>query len=136
MNCAFEDCIVMDELIQQYDHHWDKILPQYQSQRKVDTDAIADLAEDNFYEMRDATADPIFNRKRIIELRLEADHQEYYSKYSLVTFRPELPYHIAMKQGRLQNEVLYEIARRVDNPEVVDLAPILDQVREYVSEHM
>lgn len=135
MNCALEDCVVLDQLIQEYDHDWDQILTAYQEKRKIDADAIADLAEDNFYEMRDATADPVFNTKRIIELRLEADH-DYYSKYSLVTFRADIPYHIAMKQGRLQNKVLYDIAKDINNPADVDLVPILKKVNEFVAARM
>lgn len=135
MNCALEDCVVLDQLIQDHDHDWDKILPAYQEQRKVDADAIADLAEDNFYEMRDATADPVFNIKRLIELRLEKE-LDYYSKYSLVTFRADVPYHIAMKKGRLQNKILYDIAKGVDDPNTVDLEPILEQVNAYVEARM
>ena len=135
MNCALEDCVVLDQLIQKHNHDWDLILPAYQEQRKIDADAIADLAEDNFYEMRDATADPVFNTKRIIELRLEAEHN-YYSKYSLVTFRADVPYHIAMKQGRLQNKVLYDIAKKIDNPESVALEPILEKVNAFLEESM
>ena len=135
MNCALEDCLVLDQLIQDHDFDWDKILPAYQVQRKIDADAIADLAEDNFYEMRDATADPVFNVKRQIELRLEAKH-DYYSKYSLVTFRADIPYHIAMKQGRLQNKILYDIAKNVEDPTTVELESILKKVNEYVRERM
>lgn len=135
MNCALEDCVVLDKLIQMHDHDWDQILSDYQEQRKKDADAIADLAEDNFYEMRDATADPVFNKKRIIELRLEESH-DYYSKYSLVTFRSDVPYHIAMKQGRLQNKILYDIAKEIDNPSDVPLAPILEKVNAYVADRM
>jgi len=91
MNCAFEDCRVLDGLIDEHNGNWDLILPAYQKVRKPDADAIADLAEDNFYEMRDATADPVFNRKRQIELALEQQYPEYYSKYSLVTFREDIP---------------------------------------------
>lgn len=135
MNCALEDCVVLDQLILEHNHDWDKILPAYQEQRKIDADAIADLAEDNFYEMRDATADPVFNVKRLIELRLEAE-LEYYSKYSLVTFRADVPYHIAMKQGRLQNKILYDIAKNTEDPTTVELIPILHKINEYVKEHM
>ena len=131
MNCALEDCVVLDTLIQKYDHDWDEILSAYEQERKVDADAIADLAEDNFYEMRDATADPVFNKKRIIELRLE-ENLDYYSKYSLVTFRADIPYHKAMKQGRLQNKILYDIAKEVEDPNTVPLELILRQVNAYV----
>ena len=60
MNCGFEDCRVLDELIDQYGDDWLSILQQYQTLRKPDGDAIADLAVNNFTEMRDRTADPSF----------------------------------------------------------------------------
>lgn len=129
MNCAFEDCKVLDELIDKYQGDWAQILPAYQTVRKPDADAIADLAEDNFYEMRDATADPVFNRKREIELALEQHFPEYYSKYSLVTFRKDIPYHVAMARGRAQNKLLMQIAESVDHAESVDLSDVLTQVQ-------
>ena len=129
MNCAFEDCKVLDELLDKYEGDWDQVLPKYQEVRKPDTDAIADLAEDNFYEMRDATADPIFNKKRQIELALEQQYPDYYSKYSLVTFREDLPYHKAMAQGRRQNEILMDIAAEVSDVSNVNLQEVLDTVK-------
>jgi len=129
MNCAFEDCKVLDELITKHEGDWNLILPAYQKVRKPDADAIADLAEDNFYEMRDATADPVFNRKREIELALEQHYPEYYSKYSLVTFREDIPYHVAMARGRAQNKVLMQIAASVDSATDVDLTDVLAQVQ-------
>lgn len=64
MNCGFEDCRVLDELIDQYGEDWTTILQQYQFLRKPDGDAIADLAINNFTEMRDRTADPKFYRRK------------------------------------------------------------------------
>jgi len=129
MNCAFEDCKVLDELIDEHDGDWSKILPAYQVIRKPDADAIADLAEDNFYEMRDATADPVFNKKRKIELALEQQFPDYYSKYSLVTFREDLPYHKAKAQGREQDVKLMKIAADMLKEDNVNLAEVLSAVR-------
>lgn len=128
MNCALEDCVVLDRLIAEYDHDWSTILPQYQEIRKPHTDAIADLAIDNFYEMRDATADPLFNKKRKLELRLETEYPDYYSKYGLVTFRPDMDYHQAMTLGRRQDDLLMTLASTIDDAQAVDLAPIHEQV--------
>ena len=125
MNCSFEDCLVLDQCIDENEGNWEAIFKNYQSIRKQDADAIASLAEDNFYEMRDHTADPVFNRKRQIELKLEQEYPEYYSKYSLVTFKEELPYHIAMQQGRKQDEALMKIAAEVESVDDVDLEDIL-----------
>jgi kynurenine 3-monooxygenase len=125
MNCAFEDCVVLDEYISRYADDWPAIFDAYQKERKIDADAIATLAEDNFYEMRDATADPVFNKKRQIELRMESEYPQYYSKYSLVTFREELPYHKALAKGRAQDKLLMEIAAGVEDVASVDLEAIL-----------
>ncbi len=116
MNCALEDVVVFDEMIEKHGLDWEKILKDYDDLRKPSADAIADLAEDNFYEMRDATADPVFNKKRILELKLEQEDPSYFSKYSLVTFREDIPYERAMEQGRAQNMVLMDIARQTDDP--------------------
>lgn len=121
MNCAFEDCVVLDRIIAKHDHNWDLILPAYQEERKKDADAIGDLAIDNFFEMRDDTANPVFNRKRQIELQLEEYYPDYYSKYGLVTFRPDLNYHQAMTQGRKQDDYLMEVATNHEDLNTVDL---------------
>lgn len=68
MNCGFEDCVVLNELIDKHHENWEAILPEYQSLRKPDGDAIADLAVANFIEMRDKTADPKFLLQKRLKL--------------------------------------------------------------------
>src|SRR5205085_2235331 len=58
MNCAFEDCSTLSSLIDKHDTNWGKVYSEYGKLRKENTDAIADMAEENFYEMRDFVADP------------------------------------------------------------------------------
>ena len=60
MNCGFEDCAVLNGLMEKFEDNWDRIMPEYQRLRKPDGDAIADLALNNFVEMRDKVADPKF----------------------------------------------------------------------------
>ncbi|NIR48454.1 kynurenine 3-monooxygenase, partial [candidate division KSB1 bacterium] len=60
MNCAFEDCTYLNQCIEKYGTDWQKIFPEYQSLRKANTDAIADMALENFIEMRDRVADAQF----------------------------------------------------------------------------
>lgn len=115
MNCAFEDVTVLDGLLDKHKGDWDKVLCDFSRDRKVDSDAIADLALDNFYEMRDQVADEDFTEKRAIEMQLEDQYKEYYSKYSLVTFREDLPYHIAKKVGRFQDHYLLELVHKNNN---------------------
>ena len=99
---------------------------------EVDHDAIADLAVENELEMRSATADPVFLLKRKIELKMEQTYRDYFSKYSMVTFREDLPYSYAMKRGRAQDEILMKYAAGInsmaefDEQEVLRLIHTLD----------
>ena len=107
MNASFEDVFVLDQILDQDLGDWEAVFKAYQKTRKKDTDAIADLAIDNFHEMKNHVANPIFKEKRKIEMDLEKTFPtEYASKYSLVTFNEQIGYNEAMKKGRAQDEVL------------------------------
>jgi len=110
MNASFEDVVVLDEVIGQHQGNWPAIFEAYEKERKKDTDAIADLAVDNFFEMKEHTANPLFQEKRKLELQLEIEFPDKYnSKYSLVTFNEELPYSEAMKRGRAQDKAILNL---------------------------
>lgn len=121
MNCAFEDVRVLDQLIEKLGFDWEAVYSEYGELRKVNTDAIADMAEDNFYEMRDAVADPVFVRKRELETKLEQTYPDYFSKYSMVTFREDLPYAIAKERGNAQDRLLMEICSRFEDVSEIDI---------------
>jgi kynurenine 3-monooxygenase len=112
MNCGFEDCRILDELIEQNGEDWHTILQQYQTLRKPDGDAIADLAVNNFTEMREKTADPKFLLQKKIEARL---HEKYPDKwipaYSQVTFSPYIRYSEALQRGQRQEAIMQEIMK-------------------------
>ena len=130
MNCAFEDVRVLDTLIDAHGTDWETIYGEYGRSRKINTDAIADMAEENFYEMRDATADPIFQRKRELETKLEQTYPDYFSKYSMVTFREDLPYSIAKKKGNAQDRLLMSICDNIENVSEIDLDEVINQIRD------
>ncbi|MEO8573723.1 MAG: NAD(P)/FAD-dependent oxidoreductase [Pyrinomonadaceae bacterium] len=129
MNCAFEDVRVLDELIGEHGTEWEKVYEEYGKLRKVNTDAIADMAEENFYEMRDATADPVFQRKRELETKLEQTYPDYFSKYSMVTFREDLPYSVAKEKGNAQDGLLMEICSNTTNVNDIDLAEVVQKIQ-------
>jgi kynurenine 3-monooxygenase len=107
MNASFEDVFVLDEVLNQDLGDWESVFKVYQKTRKKDTDAIADLAIDNFHEMKNHVANPLFKEKRKIEMDLEkAFPTEYFSKYSLVTFNEHIGYNEAMNRGRAQDKAL------------------------------
>jgi kynurenine 3-monooxygenase len=110
MNCGFEDCRILDGLIDQYGDDWKTILSEYQLSRKPDADAIADMAVNNFTEMRDRTADPKFLLQKKIEARLHEKYpDEWIPAYSQVTFSPHIRYSEALKRGQKQEAIMREI---------------------------
>jgi len=110
MNCGFEDCTVLNGLIDQYNHNWSKIFPEYQRLRKPDGDAIADLALQNFVEMRDKVADPVFLLRKKIEAWFSEKHPDkWIPAYSMVTFSPEIRYSEALQKGTFQDSVMDKV---------------------------
>jgi kynurenine 3-monooxygenase len=113
MNAAFEDVVVLDKILDQELGNWEAIFKAYEKARKEDTDAIADLAIDNYVEMRDHVAHPLFQQKRNIEMALEKSFPNaYFSKYSMVTFKENIGYNEAMKKGRAQDVSLLHMIKK------------------------
>ena len=115
MNCGFEDCSVLNSLMEKHDEDWGTILSEYQQLRKPDGDAIAELALNNFIEMRDKIADPKFLLQKKIEAKL---HEKYPGKwipaYSQVTFSPQIRYSDALKKGQKQEAIMKEVMQAED----------------------
>ncbi len=130
MNCAFEDVRVLDQLIEKHGTEWETVFADYGRLRKINTDAIQDMAEENFYEMRDATADPVFQRKRELETRLEQTYPDYFSKYSMVTFREDLPYSVAKEKGNKQDRLLMGICSNEEHLNDGQLEEAMSQIRQ------
>jgi kynurenine 3-monooxygenase len=115
MNCGFEDCVVLNELIDKYKEDWPKILEEYQTLRKPDADAIADLAIMNFIEMRDKTADPKFLLQKKIEAKFSTKHPEkWIPLYSMVTYSPHIRYSTALHEGQKQEAIMQKIMAMPD----------------------
>jgi kynurenine 3-monooxygenase len=128
MNASFEDCRVLNDLIERHGADWKTVFDQFTSVRKENADAIAQMAEENFFEMRDAVADPVFVRKRELETKLEQTFTEYFSKYSMVTFREDLPYSVAKQKGNAQDKLLMEICANVENVSEIDLNEVMKKL--------
>ena len=129
MNASFEDVRVFDEILEQYEGDWSTILEKFQEARVENGNAIGDLAKQNEYEMREKVADPIFIKKRGLEMRLEQEYPQYYSKYSLVTFNEDMPYAEAMRLGLLQDEALLELCRNVEEPTLEEALAVVSNIQ-------
>lgn len=110
MNAGFEDCRVLNNLLDKHDDHWKPTLAEFQQVRKPDADAIAQLALDNFIEMRDLVADADFLLRKKIEAKLhELFPEKWIPLYSMVTFHDEVRYSEAYRIGQAQKKVMDEV---------------------------
>jgi kynurenine 3-monooxygenase len=120
MNCAFEDCTYFLELLDRHGADWRALFSAFEKARKDDTDSIADLAIENFVEMRDRVADPRFLFRKKVELELEKKYPgRFVPKYAMVTFH-RTPYSIAAQRGAVQDRMLGELCDSVQRLEDID----------------
>lgn len=123
MNCGFEDCSILGETIDRrlgLKRDWRGVFTEFARNRKPDTDSIAEMAVENFIEMRDKVADPRFLlEKKVERLVVERFPGQYISRYCLVTFS-RVPYRMAQRVGAAQNRMLAELCRGIERAEDVD----------------
>ena len=120
MNAAFEDCTYLNECIGNNGDDWNKVFKDYQKMRKINTDAIADLARENFIEMRDLVATPHYQLKKKIESELYKIYPgKFIPKYSMVTFL-RIPYSTALERGKIQEQILEELSENISTLEEVN----------------
>ncbi len=120
MNCAFEDCRLLDR---ELSRHPGDAFARFASQRPRDTDAIAEMALENYGEMRDTVRDPRFLLQKALSLELERRHPDrFVPRYAMVMFRADVPYSVALERGRLQQHILDQLTAGHDALSSVDLA--------------
>ncbi len=110
MNCGFEDCRVLIDCLDDAKGAWGPALKLYEQFRKPDANAIADLAIENFIEMRDKVADERFLRRKKIEAFLAQKYpNKFIPLYTLVTFSDHVPYSEAQRIGCEQDVLMEEL---------------------------
>lgn len=120
LNCGFEDCTYLMELLDRHGADWPRVFAEFENLRKINTDAIADMAIENFTEMRDRVADSRFLLRKKVELALEAKYpQLFVPKYAMVTFH-RIPYSVAQARGIVQERMLAELCDHIDRLDDLD----------------
>lgn len=106
MNCGFEDCSVMWQLMQKHNEDWAKVFEEYQISRKPNGDAHQELSLDNYRVMRDLVSDPGFLLQKRFERRIsELYPEKYLPLYSQVSFS-NIPYAEAYRKGKEQDDFI------------------------------
>jgi kynurenine 3-monooxygenase len=135
MNAAFEDCVVLDELIGQHasthGRDWPAIFAEFERARVPNVRAIAEMALENYREMRNDVRDPKFQLRADLSFELERRFPErFIPRYSMVMFHPEIPYAEAQRRGTLQAAILDELTKHAANIDDVDLTRAADLIGE------
>lgn len=121
MNCGFEDVSVFMGMLDKA-RDWETLFAEFGKSRKPNADAIADMAVENFLEMRDRVGDPKFLLEKEVEKVLQKEFPDHYrSRYSMVTFS-RLPYREALLRGQANDRILAELCRGIQSATEVDLA--------------
>jgi kynurenine 3-monooxygenase len=128
MNCGFEDCRVLDEMLNEHQDDWDKVMPAFSTLRKPAADAILELALRNYIEMRDKTADPEFLLQKKIEARFSSKHPQLWMPlYSQVSFS-NIPYNEALANGDKQESIMKEVMALENIDQIWDSAEVEEHI--------
>ena len=120
MNCGFEDCTALDSILNDASS-WADAFARFDAERKPNADAIADMAVENFAEMRDKTGDARFKLEKAIEQRLfQAFPGQFVSRYTLVSFSLA-PYAEAYRVGEAAQRIVSELADGIHAADEMDL---------------
>jgi kynurenine 3-monooxygenase len=120
MNAAFEDCRLLDALLESQDG-WEALFAAFEAERRPNAAAIAHMAIENYAEMRERVLDPRFLRQKAWALELERRFPErFIPRYSMVMFHPEISYAEALRRGTVQQQILDELDTRAGGSYVLD----------------
>jgi kynurenine 3-monooxygenase len=104
--CGFEDVVELDRCLSEVGDDWTLALPMYQERRRVNAEAIAQLAKENFVEMRDKVGSRTFLAAKKLEHGLEKLLPgTYLSRYEMVSFTT-IPYSQVVERSKKQQRVL------------------------------
>jgi kynurenine 3-monooxygenase len=105
-NCGFEDVVELDRCLSEVADDWTLALPMYQERRRANAEAIAQLAKENFVEMRDKVGSQAFLARKKVEHALEKLLPgTYLSRYEMVSFTT-IPYAEVIDRTKKQQRLV------------------------------
>jgi kynurenine 3-monooxygenase len=109
MNASFEDCTVLDELLDEHSGRWEDVLPDFYRRRRPNTDAVAELALYNYEEIRSRVSDPGFRLRKELEFELMRRYGERYVSTHVMVMFSQVPYAFARDCLRVQGDLLTSV---------------------------
>ena len=109
MNLAMESARALDRHLRNRPDDAAEAFAAFEAERKPNADAIADMALDNYVEMRAGVVDPGYLIRRELALELQRRHPDRLSpRYNMVMFST-MPYAEAAARAARQGEILGEL---------------------------
>lgn len=123
MNLAFEDCVLLDRIVSECGADWPNVFARYEAEQLANANAIADMALDNYIEMRDTVRDPKFALRKALAFELETRLPTHFiPRYSMVMFHADIPYLVAQQRGEVQKALLEEFTAQEESFDDIDIA--------------
>ena len=121
MNLAFEDCVLLERMIQD-EGTWAEVFAGFETQQIHNANAIANMALENYVEMRDTVRDPRFKLRKDLSFELERRLPGHFiPRYSMVMFHAEIPYAVAERRGALQMKLLDDLIQDAESLAEIDI---------------
>ena len=120
----------MNFLLKRFENDWEKIFSEYSRFQVPNGHAIANMALENYIEMRDSVNDPNYRKRRELELKLEKKFpNRFVPRYSMVSFH-QIPYFEVYRRGKIQFKLMLEfLSKDISKPKlykkIESLLPIL-----------
>jgi kynurenine 3-monooxygenase len=135
MNASFQDCSALAQLMDQIENDWPAIFNAFSSTQVKNGHAIADMAIENYLEMRDHVNDTEYKKKRNVELKLERMFPgRFIPRYSMVSFH-QIPYSEVYQRGGKQFKIIDDVLKADPSGQFIDKAMIEKMLPEPDSSH-
>jgi len=120
MNASFQDCSTLAKLMGQNKNDWKTIFNTFSSVQVENGHAIADMAIENYLEMRDHVNDAEYKKRRNVELKLERMFPgQFIPRYSMVSFH-QIPYAEVYQRGGKQFKIIGDVLKADPSGQSID----------------
>ncbi len=120
MNASFQDCSTLAKLMGQNKNDWKTIFNTFSSVQVENGHAIADMAIENYLEMRDHVNDTEYKKRRNVELKLERMFPgQFIPRYSMVSFH-QIPYAEVYQRGGKQFKIIGDVLKADPSGQLID----------------
>jgi kynurenine 3-monooxygenase len=114
--------VLLDQIIVEHGDDWPVVFARFEAEQLANANAIADMALDNYIEMRDTVRDPKFALRKALAFELERRVPEHFiPRYSMVMFHADIPYLLAQQRGEVQKALLEEFTAAASHIDEIDI---------------